>query len=654
MSMTLRRFVRAGVLLVLSVVVGAVGSVPPVQALTHGDGMLVYGEGTQTVPRFRLWDEVGSAWGAESSGTTAAASMRHVVNRASPVRNEIIAGYQTTGGVLYIQRWNGFAWTAEWNVTIGNGNLPRFDIAYEQSSGEAVVLYSTNTATNNELAYRVWNGSAWTAATTMSSARTAGTVDAVKMASRSGSNDLAAAWGDTAFDLSANYWNGATNLWQTEPTAALSTNLSKVGTATTLTNRSFDLTFESLSGELMIVWGNDAVLDLVYATRGAGAGGAWTAAVTNTAFAEEPTDVELAAEPGTDYIGYAASTDNGADADAGIWTGSAWGNLRNYDQTIGTVGAGTNNNSAEWVQSGGQSRLVISYEDSNAVGVDWVFFNKNTGAWTTATTDFTTTPRPATGDDKLHRMQGNPHDRSELMLTIIDSAGDLFVKRLNFDGTNLTWSNTEGAAALETTISSTTGFAANFAYNAYIPSGSLGMNIVDGSGAGIASPGIVMPAKTLSLDCQTSTGSLGTASQRIRITNNTGTPTWTASVAATAGSSALWTSSSDQYDFNDGAGSPAGCGAGSDGDTKAGRLSVNASASVLTPQTNCTTDGITKGAAASFNENVTDSVTLLTADTTAMYECYWDLTGVALDQTIPPQQSTGTYNFNLTVTVVAN
>ena len=260
----------------------AAGSLQQVQAVAQGDGIALYGEGTVTTSRTRTWTQSSTTWAAEGSGPAAAASIRHVVLQASPTRDEMIAGIQTTAGSLYIQRWNGTSWSSEWNVTVGNGNVQRFDIAYERNSGEAIIVYSGNVATTNELRYRVWNGSSWTAATNLDAQRTTGVVHAVKLESHQGSlnNDIALAWGDANLDLSASYWNGATNTWAAEPSAALSTGLSVVSTATSITTLCFDVALESSTGDMLVAWGNDGVQDLIYAARGVGSGGSWSAATT--------------------------------------------------------------------------------------------------------------------------------------------------------------------------------------------------------------------------------------------------------------------------------------------------------------------------------------------------------------------------------------
>lgn len=621
-------------------------------ALANGDGKILYGEGTVTTPRTRDWTQATTSWGTEGSGVAAAATIRHITVKASPTADEMIVGIQTTGGTLYIQRWNGSAWSNEWNIAVGDGNLPRFDIAYEQSTGEALVVYTGNVATTNELRYRVWNGSSWTTATNYDAVRTSGIVDAIQLDPRDSSNEIAVAWGDRNFGLSANYWNGGTNAWGSEPSAALETSLSRVGTSTTLTTWSFDLAFESTSGELLVVWGVNALADARYVTRTAGTGGTWSSVTTNTSFLEEGTDLELTADPDSNYIAYANVTDNGGDADATVWNGTTWGPFTNFDTAVDTVAAGTSGVAVNWVTSGGQTRAVVTYDDANAAGIDWLFYNQNTNAWSAVQTDFTTAPAPAGVDDKLHRLRRNPFDGAQLMLIVIDANADLFAKRLTFDGTNLTWSSSEpSGAALELTISSITGFSADFAYNKFIPvSGSLSVDIVDSGGASVASPSVVMNALTLSFAVQTATGTFGTSSQKVRVTNTTATATWTLSIAAV--STAVWDSIGTDYDFND---PTANAGDGGDTDTVGGQMTLNPSAGTIAPQTGCTTTGLTLGSSTAFNEGVTNSITLISAGASAGTNCYWDLTGVSISQTIPEEQPVASdYDINLTLSIVAS
>lgn len=437
-----------------------------------GDGRIVYGEGTVTTPRTRKWNQSTLNWeDPESSAPAAAATIRHVIVKSAPNRDEFLVGVQTTGGSLYIQRWNGSGWSNEWNVAVGNGTLPRFDISYEQNSGEALVVYTANVGTTNEIIYRRWDGASWVGPTNYDAVSTSGIVDAIQLEARNGSDEIGLTWGDRNFDLSADFWDGAVNTWEGEPSSALSTNLSRVGSASTLTNWSFDLAFESLSGRLMVTWGINATVDPRYVIRGAGPSGTWGSTQTAAAAFEEPTDMELSSDPDSDYIAYVNNTDNGNDADACIWNGASWGPCVNFDTAVDTTGLGTTSNAVNWVTSGAQTRAVVSYDDANAAGVDWLYYNKNTDVWSALQTDFTGAPAPAGVDDKLHRLRRNPFNPSELMLLVVDANADLFTKQLVFDGSNFTWSSIEpGGAPLELTISSITGLAADFSYKKFLSS----------------------------------------------------------------------------------------------------------------------------------------------------------------------------------------
>lgn len=187
------------------------------------------------------------------------------------------------------------------------------------------------------------------------------------------------------------------------------------------------------------------------------------------------------------------------------------------------------------------------------------------------------------------------------------------------------------------------------------PSSVLSTDIVDSGGATVGSPSAAFGAVNAMLLCQASTGTLGSASQKIRTTNTTANGNWTLTIAATSGATSTWTNGTTTYDYNDGGGSPAGCADSADTDSRAGQLTVDASPSAIAPQSGCATTGIAKGASTAFAEGSVNSITLLTA-TASQTNCYYDLTGVALSQQVPPEipASGASYSLSLTITVTAN
>lgn len=187
-----------------------------------------------------------------------------------------------------------------------------------------------------------------------------------------------------------------------------------------------------------------------------------------------------------------------------------------------------------------------------------------------------------------------------------------------------------------------------------ISDGSLSVDIVDGSAVTVGSPAVAFGGLTFSFSSQTATGTLGAASQKIRVFNPTSTATWSVSMAATSGATALWTTGSVTYDFND---SNTDGTDDADTDTKGGRLTVDPSvatvAGVPDNSTCSPSTGITKGSSSSFKEVATavTSITLLSGGASATTYCRWDMTGVSLSQVVPASQVSGTYSLSFTITI---
>lgn len=184
-----------------------------------------------------------------------------------------------------------------------------------------------------------------------------------------------------------------------------------------------------------------------------------------------------------------------------------------------------------------------------------------------------------------------------------------------------------------------------------VNTGSLTVDIVDDNGDSVSSPSISMGAITFSFSYQSANGTFGISTEKIRVDNTTQSPQWTLSIAADSGSTAFWDGTINDYDFND---PTANAGDGADDDSLGGQMTINASAGTLTPQGGCSNTGITLGSSASFSEGVTDSITLLSAGSSADTNCYWDFTGIGISQTVPAEQNADNYSIDMTLTIVAS
>ncbi len=187
-------------------------------------------------------------------------------------------------------------------------------------------------------------------------------------------------------------------------------------------------------------------------------------------------------------------------------------------------------------------------------------------------------------------------------------------------------------------------------YGSVGQSGQLLVDFGDDNGDTITNPSVTMSGTISSFQNQTSTGTLGTSTEQIIVANRTDTQAWSVTIAATDGNTAVWEdttpSSSYTMDFNDTSG--------------AGQLTIDPSSA--TPYvatldgsrkiTGLTADpsGVSVGSQASFEQGVTDSITLFSS-TTATAQSVYTLQGVDMSQVVPAKKEGGSYEINLTLTV---
>jgi hypothetical protein len=175
-----------------------------------------------------------------------------------------------------------------------------------------------------------------------------------------------------------------------------------------------------------------------------------------------------------------------------------------------------------------------------------------------------------------------------------------------------------------------------------IGDGNLSVDIVDGDGESVVSPGVTFASEIYyDFAPQDTTGTLGTSSEKIRVTNaRSVTDTWTVSIAAKLGPDTTWTTGTYTHPFD------------STGGADSGRLTVNPSGGTITPGSGCSSDNLSKGSSDYFVSGTTDSIDLLSAGSGADVLCYWDFTGVSLTQRIPGGQEPGTYTLAMTISVI--
>lgn len=436
-----------------------------------GNNLLVYGNNTVR-PVFRTYDNTLNSFSAEELIASSTPGRTFIV-RTSPNKTEAVMGFVNASGVLNVMCYDGTSWSQEWTATVGGvGTTRRFDIAYETNSGDVLVLYSTNNANTNELAYRLKSSTAacgsgnWSAATNLNPLRTSGIVQWVKMAwDRRGSSDLITAiWADAGSDLSAMVWDGS--IFVNEPLSALTTTLDIVSAAQD--SESFDVEYESLSGDVMVIWGiaagGNGTNGVRYNTCTGGTSNcSWVStAITPPTFSDDATNLDIAANPNTDEIVFASTGHAGSDLQAGYWSGSAWTNTANLDTSTYQPSAGTKLVSTAWLVSGATTRSVVVYNDSGARNIG--HYIGNVGVFT-AMSDFVVTPLFAT-PQRYYQLEMNPLNKDQLMFCLSDNSNDLSCKRLVMSATpTFTWTNSAGV--LNTSLTQAINSPFSFAYLRY-------------------------------------------------------------------------------------------------------------------------------------------------------------------------------------------
>jgi hypothetical protein len=360
--------------------------------------------------------------------------------------------------------YDGSNWTQEWTAMVGGtGTTRRFDIAYETGSGDAMILYSNNVANNNELGYRTKLGSTgcgsgnWSGATNYSPLRTTGIVQWVKMAwdRRAGQDLIAAQWADANADLSAIIWSGTA--WGNEPSLVSEGNLDFVAATQDVDN--FDLEYESLSGDVMMVWGtavgNNANGVRYRLCTGGTANCTWGAVTQPPTFNDDAVNLDISANPNTDEIVFASIGANQSDLQVGYWSGSVWTNSANTDTSAQIPVAGSKLVATGWLIAGATTRALVVYNDSGATTIRYRQYNPITNTWVPANGSSPTifTPSPVfTNPQRYYQIEMNPLSEDQLMFCVSDNASDLFCKRLVMNATpSFTWTNSDGVA-IEATL----------------------------------------------------------------------------------------------------------------------------------------------------------------------------------------------------------
>jgi len=327
------------------------------------DAMTTYGEKNQPIPTYITWD--GSSWSGENDASDVGGSTRWAVHRSCPSREENILGVLDSDGHVNIQIWDGSSWGTPLEVTtsIGatNSAYRGFDIAYEQVSGDAVVVYQTG---GNDPEYRVWDGNSWSGPTVID-LPTNGIPVWIKMVpDATASDEIILMTLDASNTVTAAVWDGSS--WGN--TISLETGAYSYG------YEGIAAAYEYVSGRAMVAWGTSTVIQYRFWD-----GMSWLAESEISTTGTNADWLRLASDASSDRIVLGALCD-GAIVEANVWDGTGWGTQLQVESNAEAVVSRCFD--VAWERSGDQA--LVAWGESGVSSVQYRTYGD--GTWSSEAT----------------------------------------------------------------------------------------------------------------------------------------------------------------------------------------------------------------------------------------------------------------------------
>lgn len=311
------------------------------------DVMIAYGVSTDNAPRYRTW--TGSAWSAAASAIDVGGKPLWLVLRGAPSSGEFVLGVLDSQRDINVQVWNGSTWGSALEATTNADRMSSrvFDIAYEQASGHALLVYKESGS--SQLRYRTWDGSAWSAEQSYSFGSS--TVQWLKLVPKPGSDEIivlefdydgdedhyqrAAVWNGSAF-ASSKYLGGEEEI--------ASSNTAPIAGA-----------YESTSGAALVAYLDSSSKKPRYRTWD---GSAWSGESSMPSVGSRMHWLRMVADPLSDEILF-GSLDSKEDVNVNVWDGSSWGtNLE-----VETSESSDDRRGFDIAYEGGGGEALLVYEE---------------------------------------------------------------------------------------------------------------------------------------------------------------------------------------------------------------------------------------------------------------------------------------------------
>jgi archaellum component FlaF (FlaF/FlaG flagellin family) len=410
----------------------------PVKFIASNGALIVYGESTLSIPRYRVWN--GISWSAQENSAPASSNIQWVVLKSCPTRDEKILGVLTSAGYLDVSIWNGqnMAWSESLRVASIGTSLPTcrtFDIAYEQRSGRGIIVYNPS-PTGTKPQFRIWNASSWSEPQQID-INTAGVVYWIKLASKPNSDEVAMTTLDANRGVYGMTWNGT----------AWSNGLVLESAASIATRECVAVEYSQTSGKAMFVWGSGTFF---YSRTWNGTG--WESKSAGVNIAATCNWFSLKADPNSDGL-VLVSVDSATQLNTVRWNGTSWILDAMQDNSL-EPSAGRCADAEFETTPRHEGHIVLVWGDLNIDPITYKLFNGTT--WSAAT-QVPTSVFPTT-DQQWHILRRDKYGK--ILLACVDDGGDINTGYWN--GTYWVWTD-----ELEITASTSARQCFNLSPDAY-------------------------------------------------------------------------------------------------------------------------------------------------------------------------------------------
>lgn len=278
---------------------------------TSSTGTAIWAESGSSTPETSHWN--GTSFDAE--GTTISIDQWKIIQGAeSTTRDERIIVGVDDNEELRGMIWDGSNWSAiPLNPldTVSNSYWWGFDVAYEQSSGDAMLVWNNGSTGSASISYSVWDGSSWSTPTDITTPLS-GEAKQIQLAANPNSDEMVLIASNGTSQDYAMVWDGSS--WGNSQI------LSSSGSGNDRSD--IYVTYESQSGDAMVAYGKGAAEVNFRLWDGTN----WGSEGTLT----EPSGVSgnvrwttMASDPNSDRIAIGVLTYSN-EVWMSVWDGSSW------------------------------------------------------------------------------------------------------------------------------------------------------------------------------------------------------------------------------------------------------------------------------------------------------------------------------------------